>query len=156
MAKKKAKPTVWQALNEPVVEVGEGFARGVFVTALAVLFMVWVAPYWGTAQNSHVAGGSYNSPLLIRPDLAALPSQVAFFRMVTDGSSGMVAGIQTRETPVWYYAARDLPGAVTDAFATAATQVLDISEPAAEVREFYGPGLEAVGDAWLELMADPY
>lgn len=57
--------------------------------------------------------------------------------------------------PEWYYTAERISYDLVNSFGTAAEQVLDISEPVTQTVEFYEPGVEAVWDAWLELMADP-
>jgi hypothetical protein len=140
----KASPTVWQALNEPVVEVSGGFAKIVFGLAVIMLVVAWVSPYWGVA-HAQVPAVSYDSPLLLEK---ALPSQM--------GQMRMVAGVEISAVPDWYETAKVLPQELSLAFSQAATEVLDVSAPAAAINEFYGPGFHAVNEAWLELMADPY
>lgn len=122
--------TVWQALNEPVVEVSPKFAQTMIVVSIVFLMAAWVGPYWGI-HNSNAANLYTNA-----------------------ANQGRVAGLQAWPTPEWYYGAA--PGAVAGAFSEAADEVLDISEPVTEFSSFFAPGFQAVGDAWLQLMADPY
>ncbi len=148
MPRKRKTPTIWQALNEPVVEVSEGFARNLLIAAILLLLVAWVGSYWG-GDRAGLPYTTYRSSALI--EAQTLPSQVSFFRL-----GSMVAGVQTTGTPLWYEVAKDLPGDVAFTFTAAAYEVLDISEPVGQIAEFYEPGFTAVGDAWLELMADPY
>lgn len=131
--------TVWDALNQPVAEISEDVAKGIFMLTAVILFMIWVAPYWG--QDSDV-------------------SSTTLQRTTYNLTTGQVAGAQTLadipETPEWYYVAESLPSAVAGAFAEATGEVLDISGPASKIAEFYEPGTQAVWNGWLELMADPY
>lgn len=120
--------SVWQALNEPVVEVSEGAARGIFLALAVILLAVWIAPYWG-----------------------AMPS-VAGATLVSDELSVESVPI----VPEWYYVTSAIPGDIAQAFSIAANEVLDISEPVLQISEFYEPGVNAVWGAWLELMQDPY
>ena len=71
---------------------------------------------------------------------------------------GNIAGaqIEISSTPEWYYVTAAIPGDVAEAFVDAATEVLDISGQVSQMGQFYEPGAEAVWNAWLELMADPY
>lgn len=128
-------PTVWEALNESVVEVPENFARAMVMIAVIMLMVAWVAPYWGVA-GTRLPDISYNSPIIT--------------------GEGLVAGAQVTNPPVWYSLAKTLPFDFANAFAFAADEVLDVSEPASQMAEFYGPGFQALNNAWLELMADPY
>lgn len=133
---RRVQPTVWEALNEPVVEVTEGFAKGIFAVAVILLMMVWIAPYWASAGQS-LSVAVYESPI-INPEY------------------GRVAGAQITAAPDWIAVAGSLPTDLADSFAQAASQVLDVSEPMSRLNEMYGPGVSAVKDAWLELMADPF
>ena len=129
-------PSVWQALNEPVVEVPEGLARGLLKFSVVVLLAAWVVPYWGLAAAS-LPDVAYDSPLI-------------------SAYGGRIAGAQTAAVPEWYEVSRSLPGEVMNAYAAAAAEVLDVSAAVSPMVEFYEPGAQAVSDAWLELMADPY
>lgn len=135
-----ARPTIWQALNEPVVEVTESFARGVSVTALVIFIVIWVAPHWDFAK-------AINSEFAYQQFLSWQSAIVS--------SEPRVAGVQVAQSPIWYEVLKDLPEAVPVAFGEAASEVLDISGPVQEIAEFYQPGFEALEEAWLELMADP-
>ncbi len=132
--KKQTKPiTVWRALNEPVVEVTEEAAKTIFTVAAVLLLFAWLSPYFG--QNivaPQVAGAS----TMIIEEEAELP--------------------QVLVSPEWYFTVQAVPDALGESFAQAAYQVLDISEPVAQIYEFYQPGLQAVNNAWLELIQDPY
>lgn len=126
--------TVWGALNQPVAEISEEVAKGIFMAAAVIMLAIWVAPYWGSvnANSTNVYANTANG--------------------------GTVAGVQTEitGTPEWYYVAQSVPSDVADAFGQAASEVLDISNPFSQIAEFYQPGAQAVWDAWLELMVDPY
>lgn len=149
----KAPPSVWQALNEPVVEVTPEFAKGVLGIAVAMLLAVWVLPYWGVAR-AEAPFVSYNSSALF--EQKALPSQMSFFEVKIPNRGGMVAGVQTSATPTWYHVAKEMPNALSESFAQAANEVLDSSGPVMAMSDFYSPGFQAVSDAWLGLMMDPY
>src|SRR3989344_2922898 len=131
------KPTIWQALNEPVVEVSEEFARGVFLAATLIIMMAWILPYWGS--NSALAAEYPHQP-------AAISHQ---------NQLSVVAGQRTTALPDWYYLIQRISSDITLEFGQAAYDVLDISGPVQESVEFYKPGVQAFWDAWLELMADP-
>src|SRR3989344_3243117 len=132
-----SKPTIWQALNEPVVEVSEEFARGILLTAILIIMMAWVLPYWGS--SSALA--------------AEYPFQTEVISYQNQPSE--VAGQQTTALPDWYYLVQRISSDITLEFGQAAYDVLDISDPVQESIEFYKPGVQAFWDAWLELMADP-
>lgn len=127
MAKRRKKPTVWQAFNDPVVEIHESFARLIFIIAVILLLVAWIAPYWHEARLITSVRAPFYGPL--------------------------VAGAIT--APDWYYVAADVPGQVAGAWTAAASEVLDISDDLRSAASFYQPGASAVTDAWLELMADP-
>ena len=128
--------SVWQALNhQPIVEITEEAAKGIFLIAAVILLAVWVMPYWGSTP-------SFNSSPLVGEERWG----------------GNIAGaqIEISSTPEWYYVTAAIPGDVAEAFVDAATEVLDISGQVSQMGQFYEPGAEAVWNAWLELMADPY
>lgn len=138
IARRVQSPTVWEALNEPIAYPSNEFAQNVLAISAAIVLMAWVAPYWDNAQAYSVERTAYSE-------------------------TGVVAGEQLyassytlAATPDWYYVAEAVPGAVAEEFGQAAYEVLDISEPVGQVVEFYEPGVTAVWDAWIELMADPY
>lgn len=138
MAKRKKRPTVWQALNDPVVEVNQRLAQILIIIAIIFLMLAWVAPYWDEARQI----SSLKTAKVFTWDSALLQPAVA--------------GAETSAVPVWYEVAREVPGGVASEFRSAAYEVLDISEPIGLVADFYEPGLTAATDAWLDLMADPY
>ncbi len=145
------KPGVWHAMNQPVVEVSEGFARNLLGVAVVLLAVAWVGPHWQNASAS-VDVGMYSSPLVtgVRMDHRLSASDTAV------GVSGSrVAGARIVGAPTWYGLFDDLPQDVSVAFAKAANQVLDVSDSASAVADFYQPGASEVWQAWLELMADP-
>ena len=143
MARRKRKPTVWQALNEPVIHVTEEQAKNIFLAAVIIMFAAWVAPYWTGSVSTVYA------------------SETVFEQMATVGmKTGTVAGatfvIESEpQTPDWYYVAQEVPEAVAESFALGAAEVLDISGPVTDLVEFYEPGVDAVWNAWLDLMMDP-
>lgn len=137
---RRIQPTMWQALNEPVVEVSEGFARMVFAAAAVILFVSWVGPYWGYAQ-AVTSQQSLQAAANTRSAIVSLEPQVA--------------GVLVSEAPLWYQVVQDAPGEVAGAFTEASYEILDVSDPVTDILEFYEPGFQAVGDAWLELMQDP-
>ena len=136
MARRK-KPTVWQALNEPVIEITPEAARDIFMLAAFIMMMAWLAPYWGTSQNQAYA-------------ISATNEMVAGATIETPDY-----GRNSDVAPEWYLTIERASDDVVNAFAEAADQTLDISEPVLDVMEFYEPGVDAVWNAWLELMADP-
>ena len=142
------KPTVWEALNHPVIEVTPEAAKAIFTVAAFVIAMAWLTPYMPAAA-SHVAAAT---------ELGLAPSEYSEFQ-------GLVAGANTEDilvtdyeiglAPQWYDDLNDSAGAVAGAFVGAASEVLDVSTPAQSLVEFYQPGVSAVWNAWLELMQDP-
>ena len=133
-AKVAVKPTVWQALNEPVVKLPESFGRSVLLVSVAIMAFAWMSPYLGQTGSSQLfteATPSYSF------------GQVAGAQLEADDSSVLA------ETMV------ALPSDFANAFADAAQDVLDISEPVEQFVEYYSPGIQAVGDAWLYYMKDP-
>ncbi|MDP3741606.1 MAG: hypothetical protein Q8R08_04785 [bacterium] len=135
---------VWQVLNEPVVELSEEAVTHIFMALAVILLAVWIAPYWGQESG-------------IRTQ-----------ELGVERWGGMVAGAQIEsqelgimnyelgQTPEWYYVASSVPTDVASAFSEAANEVLDISGTVSQIAEFYEPGADAVWNAWLDLMADPY
>ena len=127
--------TVWQAMNEPIAYATPEFATNLFAIAILLLGLAWLQPYFGSTNHL--------------------------------GNHGIVAGAQTINyeisTPSWYIGLASTgqdfkefsEEAIVQPFAAAATQILDISEPVQNTVKFYHPGVTAVKDAWLELMADP-
>lgn len=124
----------WQVLNQPVVEVSEDFAKNLLFIAISLLVMAWIAPYWGNNQA-----------------ISEQRSAISYYPAVAGARISNVPRI-----PEWYYVAKDIPEDMASAFTLASSQVLDISKPAMVMADFYSPGLSAVKEAWLELMADPY
>lgn len=130
------KPTVWQALNEPVVEVSEQFAFRLLALSVLMLAVAWVGPYW-RAASAEAPVITYNSPIIA-------PAE------------GQVAGAQISASPILYTVAVSLPMDFANAFTVAANQVLDVSPPIQQLVNFSTPGWEAVWNAWLFYMKDPY
>lgn len=122
--------SVWASLNEPVAYPTQNFANTVFFIAAVMFLVVWIAPYWGTTRQDVAMLMNYESQVL--------------------GES-----IENVIAPEWYYTGEATVSGVVNAFATAGTEIFDISEPVSETVEFYQPGVDAVWNAWLELMADP-
>ncbi len=140
----KNPPTVWESLNEPVVEITEERARKVVLASVMIMAAAWIAPHWGTAQAS--------------THTSVLSNGTIFEQMAMVGSQeGAVAGATTgiEAAPGWYYVVEGVPQAVVQSFAAGANQVLDISEPVSSLAEFYQPGVSGVWNGWLDLMADP-
>lgn len=149
---RRRKPTVWEALNEPIIEVTEEQAKNVFLAAIVIVFGAWVAPYWGQTSTT-----VYYAP------------ENVFEQFANSGEgTGVVAGASTSPSsspyqgeergevaPEWYYVIEEMPNAVVQSFTMGADEVLDISGPVTEMTEFYQPGADAVWNAWLDLMADP-
>ena len=134
-------PTVWTSLNEPVMEITEKMAETVFLVTAVIMLSAWVAPYWGKT-----------------------PAQIAAHYSGMDVVSEQVAGVTTYGTqevvfsnaiPDWYQQAASNAVSVSEAIAASADQILDISEPVGQAVEYYQPGVSAVWNAWLDLMADP-
>lgn len=128
---RRVNASVWASLNEPVAYPSQDFANAVFFIAAVMFLVVWIAPYWGTAGQ--------DVALLLNYEAQVLGASI---------ENVVVA-------PEWYYAGEAMATGVVDAFATASTELFDISEPVMETVEFYQPGVDAVWNAWLELMADP-
>ncbi len=105
--------------------------------AVLIIMMAWILPYWGGSS--------------------ALAAEYPFGQtpIVYQNVSAQVAGQQTDAPPDWYYLIQRISSDVTLEFGQAAYDVLDISDPVQESVEFYKPGINAVWNAWLELMADP-
>ena len=143
--KKKKPATVWEAVNEPVIEITEAHAKNLFLATALIIAAAWLTPYWGS--GSVIAQESYEGTIF---------EQVA----AAGKSSGMVAGASTEsyavlEGPDWYYTLEAMPVSVATSFSDAAHEVLDVSEPVGEMIEFYEPGVSAVWNEWLNLMRDP-
>ncbi len=134
VAKQVQPITVWQALNEPVVEVTGEAAKTIFTVAVVILLFAWLSPHFG--QNAVV------------PEVAGVT--------VSKVNEPVIAEEQVQVVPQWYYTLEVVPESIEEAFVQASFEVLDISEPAAQIYEFYSPGFQALNDAWLELMQDPY
>lgn len=139
---RRRKPTVWKALNEPIIEVTEAQAKNIFFATVLIMCAAWIAPYWSEAATT-----VYYAP------------QNVFEQFADASSEGrLVAGAQIvsgEVTPDWYYVMEEMPEAIVESFAAGANEVLDISGPVGEMTEFYQPGADAVRDAWLNLMRDP-
>lgn len=169
--KKKNTPTIWEAFNEPVMEITEEQAKNVFLASVVIIAAAWVAPHLGTqisdVRNQMAGMGGMGTQYGQVAGMQMADMGMRYGHMAGMGGMGMqygqVAGIQTMMTaetselsvPEWYYAAAGTPEAVAESFAAGANEVLDISEPVSELVEFYEPGVEAVWGAWLELMMDP-
>lgn len=139
-------PAVWQALNEPVVEVTEGFAKTMLFIALLLLCVSWIGPSW---EQAKIAAARENLGL-------ASSGRVAGVYLAAVSQADTALPPAAPRVPEWYYLAQGLPYDIGEAFAQSASEVLDISDQAGPIVEFYEPGVAAVWDAWLELMADPY
>ncbi|OGE79153.1 MAG: hypothetical protein A2751_05955 [Candidatus Doudnabacteria bacterium RIFCSPHIGHO2_01_FULL_46_14] len=140
---RRRKPTVWEALNEPIIEVTEEQAKNIFLGAVFIISAAWIAPHWTAANNV-----SYYAPTNVFEQMAS----------VADAEDGFVAGAQIVAddvAPEWYYMMEAMPDAVVESFAVGAGQVLDVSGPITEVSQFYQPGVDAVWNSWLNLMRDP-
>ena len=138
-------PTVWEALNEPVMEITEEQAKHVFLASIVIMAAAWIAPYWGATPAS-----AYHSSLSSEGTI--------FEQMARVGSGeGMVAGATTgiEVAPEWYYVVAGIPEAVVQSFGAGSNEVLDISQPVSNLAAFYEPGVSEVWNGWLELMADP-
>ena len=143
------KPTVWEAFNDPVIEVPLEQGQQVMAVAVMIMFAAWITPYWAAAADGPIA---YYAPESVFEQVASL-----------DFSSGAVLGISTDDpalaaspaVPEWYYAVASVPEAVSQSLVLGANEVLDISDPVQQMVDFYEPGVNAVWGAWLELMADP-
>lgn len=138
------KPTVWEALNEPVVEISEEQAKNIFLASLVIIGTAWIAPYWGAGNTL----GAYQ----------AGAEGTIFEQMADIGTEyGTVAGAfeEYESAPDWYYAAADVSSQVVESIAVGANEVLDISGPVQDLAEFYEPGTTAVWNSWLNLMRDP-
>jgi hypothetical protein len=140
--RKHRKPTVWEALNEPVIEVDESQALRIFLAAAAIMAMAWISPYWAAA--SEVADQQ------IAMGYEAYQSQVLGAQISADQPVSIVPAV-----PDWYIAASATTEAVHEAYATAANQILDVSAPVTDAAEFLQPGTDAVWLAWLQLIRDP-
>lgn len=136
--KKKVPPTVWEALNEPVIEVTPDAAKAIFTVAAFLMVMAWVTPYWPAAA-AHLAAAE---------ELGMAPSE--YTEMVAGASIAADESASYGSVPI-YGIVQEVQGA----FVSASSEVLDVSEPAGELIEFYEPGVDAVWNAWLELMVDP-
>ena len=132
------KPTVWQALNDPVVEISEEFAKTILLVSFVIIVMAWLSPYFG---NAHEAGSL---------KFSAYPRPIVAGAYVES-----VVPLAEQETPEWYLTTNAITSGVQSSFVQAANEVLDISEPVSRFTQFYQPGVQALSDAWLELMADP-
>ena len=133
---------MWQALNEPVIEISEPQAMKIFLLAAVIAGMAWITPYWAEASeiaDQQLAMGydTYQSQVLGATIEASEPASI----------------VQT--VPDWYIEAAASVSAVQEAYTAAAAQVLDVSAPVTEAAEYYQPGVDAVTNAWLNLMCDP-
>ena len=137
----KYSPTVWEALNEPVVEITEEQAKKVILASVIIISAAWIAPYWGSVGANTYA---------LAPQERTIFEQTA----MADADRGQVAGAVI-EAPEWYYVVAGMPQAVAQSFSEGANDILDISGPASNIAAFYEPGVSGVWNGWLELMADP-
>lgn len=151
------KPSVWQALNEPVVAVSPEFAKHMLVTAAVFLMVAWLSPYWGYSQTVEKAYDfviSYETPHSIVAGAMAYEDSnpTDFSPYIRGGEEGLFFN-------QFIYEMSTTSQGVTEAFSKAAYQVLDISPTLQTAAEFYGPGFEQVvmpfWNSWLELMVDP-
>ena len=136
------KPTVWQALNDPVVEISEEFAKTILLASFVIIAAAWLSPYFGNSSDSagRFAGGAPR-PIVHSAVAGVFTENNALFG--------------EEQTPEWYLTIDRTGSDIQGSFVSAANEVLDISEPVGQTVEFYQPGVAAVWDAWLELMADP-
>ena len=136
MRKKSMKPTVWQALNQPVMEIPEQTGKEIVAVAAVIMLAAWIVPHWGSAlriTNYELSMGN-----------------VAGYEETVAG-----AVIEAPQVPDWYYTVTATSDSVVTAYTAAAVEVLDVSEPVGELAAYLEPGTDAVWNAWLELMADP-
>lgn len=145
-AKKAEKPTIWQALNEPVVEVSEEFGKQLFAGSMALFAIAWLMPYFGQVNIDSLA---IHAQPEIETARVAGASISAFDD--TDPTSWYQMIASTADSLGEFYLE-----SVTKPISVAAHEVLDVHEPVQDSWEFLQPGVQAVYDAWLELMADPY
>ncbi|OGE76988.1 MAG: hypothetical protein A3C85_04745 [Candidatus Doudnabacteria bacterium RIFCSPHIGHO2_02_FULL_48_21] len=145
---RRKKPTVWEALNEPVIHVSEKQAKEIFLACVIIVFFSWVAPYWDGSSSTVYASET------VFDQMAAVEKPATFASL----ESGMVAGAQITSGPTapkWYVVVEEMPDALVESFAAGAGEVLDISNQVGDFVEFYQPGVDAVWNAWLDLMMDP-
>ena len=164
--RKKQAVSVWQALNEPVVEVTDEAAKGIFLVAAVLLMFSWLAPSFG-AVNAVAS-----SPLIHQP-INGQATETAYVPLFEPYSYEAVAGAMTEKggmgatgekgAPSWYTEISATGASlgdfyhetVTAPFAEAVTELFDISRPVGSITDFLRPGTDAAWNAWLELMADP-
>jgi len=140
-------------MNEPVVEVTDEAAKAIFLAAAVIILAIWIVPYLGSAQPVAAATGE--------PMAQNYEPVFGQYQQV----AGATVGGESRElvSPKWFLALADAGEGLGDMyqetfekpFAEATVQTLDISQPMGSLLAYYQPGLDAVWNAWLELMADP-
>lgn len=159
MSRKKKRVSVWEALNQPVVEVTDEAAKSIFLAAAVILLMVWLMPSFGGAETIS------NSQFSISKEAVTYQPMFGSYSDYEEvaGASTQTIVAAPQAVPNWYIAvattSESLGGfyeeTVEQPFAQAAVEILDISQPVQEMAEFYEPGVDAVWNAWLDLMADP-
>ena len=151
---RRRKPTVWEALNEPIIHITEQQAKNVFLASIVIAMAAWVAPYWGEAGTAV----AYYAPENVFEKMASVGDVHGGSARVAGASiaAGYESSVSSSAfTPDWYYVAAEMPDALVESLALGANQVLDISGPITEMTGFYEPGVSAVWNAWLDLMVDP-
>lgn len=143
-------PTVWQALNEPIAYPSEEFGRNVLVAAIFIMALAWLLPYWNAASEN----------VALKNDYYAFRAEFPAPRVA--GAS--VTALDQESRPEWYFALKTSAGSVNEfyhesvsgPFVEAAEELLDVSDPVQDAVTYYKPGVDAVWNAWVDLMADPY
>ena len=133
-------PTIWEALNEPVIEVSPEAAKNIIAVAAMIMVMAWVAPYWGSAGR-----------------LADYDHEVSVGMVAgeTIGESIEDSGPVSLTTPEWYYNLSRTTEDFVDAYSSAASQTLDVSEPVVQAADFLAPGVSAVAGEFKYLLSEP-
>ena len=158
--RKKQAVSVWQALNEPVVEVTDEAAKGIFLVAAVLLMFSWLAPSFGEAKAISNFQFSISKEETAYQPLFEPYAEVA--GASTENSPS--PSLEKRGVAPDWYVGLSATGAslgdfyhetVTAPFAEAVTELFDISRPVGSITDFLRPGTDAAWNAWLELMADP-
>lgn len=163
--RRKKQVSAWEAMNHPVIHVTDEAARMIFLVAALILLMIWLMPNFGIRKLGVGRSGMPEKAVAMEYQPLLAPYQEVAGAATLPGEAGTFSPAVTPVVPApqWYFDAAVTGNSFGDfyhetvvaPFSEAATEILDVSPPVRQMADFLAPGVHAVSDAWLELMADP-
>lgn len=148
--------SVWQALNEPVLEVSLSFARNTMIVAGVLLLVAVVSPYW---QSFHGSGSTDGYQISFDYSSGVVAGASANVYSEENSMSDQAQEISGMTLNDFNYELSYTSDQVISAFGNAGKEVLDLSSDLESVLAIYQPGVSVVlgpfWDSWIDLMADP-